>query len=786
MGHSKKLFFIVCSLFCFAGFAEVNSSQKQFSASDFSWKGPQYFNKENGILEIRGKGIVESAPVPISPQKQYRFNVSSFASSAGFFRMGVRLYDKKMRLLSIPDSYQTLESSWDTRRRHRRFWLPLHVKFDTSADAVYAKLWFNIYSSGELKFKDIRISEVDSHPAPELDSLPDGPYTRDSLMLPGPDGYLYPNFSFAGLTKDWKVPETIFRVEDFGACADDKQDDTDALEKAIEAAGKAGGGTILFGKGTYRITRKVVIPYNRVVLRGAGPDVTHLELGLPDNGIGLFYSGSTTARRFHIVFPPEKVQRLHVKIDGKHVETISRDKLLSGRFLYTPSPSLCKLLLSGEHLLQVEIEYPDGKKSSHQERMQSGMNLFGTGSLCYFVFCGRFPPFKLIPAAPIKRGEKRIVLRNSDQFKKGELVGLRKHLTDQARLYSGGYVPGWNVIDFAAEITNVDGKNIEIAQPVRLDYSAEEKPSLIRIDPIRESGIENMTLIHTGKQDELGLGSVNFVLAFNCRASFLTVRHPGTYGICGSWIKNTEFLNCKVLNPRSRNKAGNLAYAGFDRAWDCLVRNMETDGMRHAPLMNWCSSGNVITGGTFRNSDAQFHSGWCHDNLIENCRILDGGASVPEGSYGWALFAVPYDDGGHGSIGPRNVLYNCDTISRSGGVYMGGPNQDWSIMYNRIITGGPGVLERIGSNRNCIVGNRFILKNPRMPMVFQESLKSENGIVKGNSLYGGNGRILMGAGSPLLKDNHVFPYKMVPRPKAPVPSLYDWQKNNSWRNNRNG
>ncbi len=44
---------------------------------------------------------------------------------------------------------------------------------------------------------------------------------------------------------------TIFNVRDFGAIGDGKKLDSPAIDKAIEACAKAGGGTIYFPSGTY-------------------------------------------------------------------------------------------------------------------------------------------------------------------------------------------------------------------------------------------------------------------------------------------------------------------------------------------------------------------------------------------------------------------------------------------------------------------------------------------------------------------------------------------------------
>ncbi len=43
----------------------------------------------------------------------------------------------------------------------------------------------------------------------------------------------------------------VFDVANYGAKADGKTQDRDSINKAIEAAAAAGGGTVVFGPGTY-------------------------------------------------------------------------------------------------------------------------------------------------------------------------------------------------------------------------------------------------------------------------------------------------------------------------------------------------------------------------------------------------------------------------------------------------------------------------------------------------------------------------------------------------------
>jgi polygalacturonase len=60
-----------------------------------------------------------------------------------------------------------------------------------------------------------------------------------------------PAASFAASTKDGKSALAFFDVRTYGATGDGKTLDTDAVNKAIEAAAAAGGGVVLFPAGSY-------------------------------------------------------------------------------------------------------------------------------------------------------------------------------------------------------------------------------------------------------------------------------------------------------------------------------------------------------------------------------------------------------------------------------------------------------------------------------------------------------------------------------------------------------
>ena len=69
---------------------------------------------------------------------------------------------------------------------------------------------------------------------------------------------------------------TIIDVTDHGATGDDAHNDIAAIETACAAAAEAGGGTVYFPQGTYRVNRTLNIPEG-VTLRGANRDGAVIE-----------------------------------------------------------------------------------------------------------------------------------------------------------------------------------------------------------------------------------------------------------------------------------------------------------------------------------------------------------------------------------------------------------------------------------------------------------------------------------------------------------------------------
>lgn len=121
------------------------------------------------------------------------------------------------------------------------------------------------------------------------------------------------------------LAEDIYSVRDFGALGDGKTDDTAAFQKALDAAGKAGGGAVHAPRGNYFFARSLNVP-SAVTLKGIWESVpAHngvRDAGLPkptDDGTTFLVTGSLG------------------KEDGTPFITLNHNSTLKGVVLYYPN-----------------------------------------------------------------------------------------------------------------------------------------------------------------------------------------------------------------------------------------------------------------------------------------------------------------------------------------------------------------------------------------------------------------------------------------------------------------
>lgn len=99
----------------------------------------------------------------------------------------------------------------------------------------------------------------------------------DFVDFTGPDGIVYPDFTFAGVPGG--IPDLPVVASLDPAIGQDTLDDYDAFVAGVAAVVAAGGGTLFVPAGTYYLENVVRITEDNVVVRGAGKGLTRIFTG---------------------------------------------------------------------------------------------------------------------------------------------------------------------------------------------------------------------------------------------------------------------------------------------------------------------------------------------------------------------------------------------------------------------------------------------------------------------------------------------------------------------------
>ncbi len=169
------------------------------------------------------------------------------------------------------------------------------------------------------------------------------------------------------LTTAFAADPDIFNVRDFGAAADGKTDDTAAFQRALDAAGKAGGGTVRAPRGNYFFAGHLDVP-NAVTLEGMWVSVP-AHNGIRDRGLPKPTDDGTT----FLVTENEGTE------EGPAFITLHVNSTLKGVVLYypkqvtddVPKPYPWAIAMRGKNpaVLEVELLNPyNGIDATDNER----------------------------------------------------------------------------------------------------------------------------------------------------------------------------------------------------------------------------------------------------------------------------------------------------------------------------------------------------------------------------------------------------------------------------------
>jgi len=601
----------------------------------------------------------------------------------------------------------------------------------------------------------------------------------------GPDGLVYPNWTRVGVEGGIPDVKAVATIEDFGGKANDDADDSEALDHACRMMGENGGGAIVLGEGTYHLDRPVTVRHDGVVIRGKGRDKTKIvfRYAVDDSGASFFWPkpgsrvGPYSLIEAHA--QPSGLQKMALRVDGATVGEWTRGKHSGNTFWFRKSGrDVLAKAKPGERTLELVATYSGGKTRSatmpvvldpacRDEKLAPE-----SGGAITFLGKGAVAP-RIPLTRDAKRGDTVLQVKDATGFKAGDAVEIDGPATDRWKKLTQNACT-WGIYRRTqARIASVEGNAVTLEQPVRIEFPVVDGSNIVKLAPVQRCGVEDLTIVQT---ENLWITAVWFRHAWNCWARGVRVSKCGRHAVYAREAKWCEVRDC-VFDDAWFKGGGGTAYSGWEISWDCLMEDCETFKLRHAPVVQWGSSGNVIRRSVFHDSDGQWHAGWTNENLFEQCVITSRRGN---GGYGFGMWGSPPNDTAHGPNGPRNVVYNCDVTSQKTGLWMGGMNEGWLILHNRFdVERGQGVYAQRTSFDHTIRGNVFILRDGKSPMAILATPDCTGVEIEGNTLYGGNGKICEGAGKPfVLRDNQAKPLGDAPRPTPAVPSIYEWQKAN--------
>jgi len=623
--------------------------------------------------------------------------------------------------------------------------------------------------------------------APQYKIRPDQKERLTAADVVGPDGIVYPDWRHAGIPGGIPdVPEKA-RIEDFGGKPDDGLDDCDALERGAAQVGKAGGGALVLGKGTYHLDRPVAIAHSGVVIRGQGREATKLvfRYGAPKGGVGFFRprEGDTVGPDawIEVHAAPEGLQRIAIEAGGKVVAERKHHRHWGGTFsLRTTGDRVVRATGAGSHTLKAIAEWSGGKRAESTVavtiapglRRPPGQRGFPRDAAAIAFVGDERSGGRWKLARDGQRGDTAIELDAEPALKPGDALMVRAPATPRWNQLVRNACKWGDYRTYAFDVVKVEGRRVTLNQPLRYPFPTADGAYAWQVFPIRRCGVEHLTLVQTKK---LWTNGVFFSCGWECWVRGVAVEKAGRFPLHATNSKRCEIRDC-TANDAWYHGGGGTAYVGWQHCWDCLMDGVAAHRMRHAPCVQWASSGNVIRRSTFHGSDAQWHAGWTNENLFEQCTVDAAGRW---GSYRYGAWASPPNDAAHGPNGPRNVVYNCDIRSPRTGLWMGGMNEAWLILHNRFIVGsGPGIYARTCSFDHILRGNVVVLKDAKQPGVQLATPDCVGVELIGNRIFGGSGKLLGGPAKPAIeRDNTIAPYsESPPRPQPAVPSIFEWQR----------
>ncbi|MER6207799.1 glycosyl hydrolase family 28-related protein [Streptomyces sp. NPDC001642] len=309
--------------------------------------------------------------------------------------------------------------------------------------------------------------------------------------------YTHPQIPYIGGAGARRHPRRplVLDVRRYGAVADGVTDSAPAINRAIAAAGRAGGGTVLIPPGTFRIDDVIRVGHSGVVLRGAGSGRTKLY-----------------------------ATRNLTELIGVYGSRYGGDKSSwswAGGLIWLAPTARWDSLVAAIRAKAWPFEGWTGNKRDEWRQLTT--------------------------VEPARQGAWTVTVADPSPLRPGELVLLRlsddsghtllEHMAgggpgpeayywdDKTKLLS--YVP----YEWPVRVAHVHGRKVTLERPLPLDLRPEWNPQLTtHVEELTGSGVEGLTLeaVETPQQPHLldkGYNGVVLQCAYDCWVDDVTVRH---------------------------------------------------------------------------------------------------------------------------------------------------------------------------------------------------------------------------------------------------------------------
>lgn len=250
------------------------------------------------------------------------------------------------------------------------------------------------------------------------------------------------------------------------------------------------------------------------------------------------------------------------------------------------------------------------------------------------------------------------------------------------------------------KITKINGNDISIEKPLRLDFPSSNKPVLQKINPVQHVGIESLKIKRIDATSAQ-TSNIFFNYAVNC------------------WVKGVEMENCNYAHITLQSSAnitvsGNYLHDAFDYgsggkgygvvlqfgASDNFIYDNIAKHLRHSFLLQAAANGNVIA---YNYSyDPYWKQSWLPANAAGDI-VLHGNypyTNLIEGNIIQNLVI----DNSHGINGPHNTFFR-NRIENYGVVMNGNSGDNMNFLANEIT--GSGLLKGLFT----LTGNQTTIAN---------------------------------------------------------------------------